>query len=37
MFWAGLIIGLFIGGLIGLLTAGLCNAAAEQDERMGYK
>jgi hypothetical protein len=37
MFWLGLIIGMMIGGTLGLIVAGLCASAAEQDERMGMK
>jgi hypothetical protein len=31
MFWIGLIIGLFIGSIVGIMTAALCTVAGAAD------
>ena len=32
MFWVGLIIGFFVGGILGCLTAALCVAGSKGEE-----
>jgi uncharacterized membrane-anchored protein YhcB (DUF1043 family) len=36
MFWTGLIVGLVIGTFMGLLVAGLCQMARQNDEEIEH-